>query len=184
MKIAPRMSTLQSRLVGTLLGFFFGTAVPADAPPGISTEFAFTATVQVGAPLTVDRAPDGVRRFIPITGGVVVGPHLNGTVLAVGGDSQIIRSDGTLVVEARYMIRTDDNILISVVNRGLRRASPEVMARLMKGERVGREEYYFRTVAQFEAPVSSRYANLNSSVFVATAEREPAAAVVHFYRVL
>jgi hypothetical protein len=74
--------------------------------------------------------------------------------------------------------------LISVVNRGLRRAPPAVMARLMKGEYVAREEYYFRIVAQFESPLDSRYADLNSSLFVGTAEREPAAAIVHFYRVL
>jgi hypothetical protein len=155
-----------------------------EMPPPITTEYAFTARVQVGEPLIVDRTPDGVRRYIPITGGSVSGPNLKGTVLGVGGDSQMIRSDGVFVVEARYIIRTDDNVLISVVNRGLRRASQATMARLMKGEHVAREEYYFRTVAQFEAPLNSRYAELNNSVYVGTAEREPSAAIVHFYRVL
>jgi hypothetical protein len=96
----------------------------------------------------------------------------------------MIRSDGVFVVEARYMIQTDDNVLVSVVNRGLRRAPPAVMARLLKGEHVAREEYYFRTVAQFEAPLDSRYADLNNSLFVGTAEREPTAAIIHFYRIL
>jgi len=153
-------------------------------PPAISTEYAFTAKVQVGEPLIVDHTPDGVRRYIPITGGSVSGPHFKGAVLAVGGDSQMIRSDGVFVVEARYMIQTDDNVLVSVVNRGLRRAPPAVMARLLKGEHVAREEYYFRTVAQFEAPLDSRYADLNNSLFVGTAEREPTAAIIHFYRIL
>jgi hypothetical protein len=153
-------------------------------PPPLVTEFAFTATVQVGEPLTVDRTPDGVRRYIPIVGGTVSGPLLNGIVLAVGGDSQMIRSDGLVIVEARYMISTDDGILISVTNRGFRHGPPAVMARLMRGEHVAREEYYFRTVAQFEAPIGSRYASLNEYLFIGTAEREPHAAIVHFYRLM
>jgi hypothetical protein len=154
---------------------------PTIAP--LNTEFAFTANVFVGTPLVVDHTPDGVRRYIPITGGTVAGPVLNGKVLPAGGDSQIIRSDGVIVLEARYMIQTDDNAMISVTNRGFRHAPPGVMARLLRGEHVGRDEYYFRTVAQFEAPVGSRYEELNKYLFVGTAEREANAAIVHFYRV-
>ena len=87
-------------------------------------------------------------------------------------------------VEARYFIRTDDEVLIAVFNRGVRRAEPDVMRRLMSGEAVPPEQYYFRTSPRFEAPVSSRHAWLNDNLFVATAERERAAAVIHFYRVL
>ena len=153
------------------------------AIPALNSEYAFTANVLVGTPLVVDRAPDGVRRYIPITGGTVEGPGIKGKVLPAGGDSQIIRSDGVIVLEARYMIQTDDNVMISVTNRGFRHAPPAVMARLLRGEHVGRDEYYFRTVAQFEAPVGSRYDELNKYLFVGTAEREANAAIVHFYRV-
>jgi hypothetical protein len=58
------------------------------------------------------------------------------------------------------------------------------MGRLLRGAHVSPSEYYFRTVAQFEAPVGSRYEYLNKFIFVATAEREANAAIVHFYRVL
>lgn len=156
----------------------------AEGSPPVKTDYAFTARVHVGEPLTVDRTPGGVRRYIPIIGGEFEGPLAKGTVIAVGGDSQIIRSDGVLVLEAKYMLRTDDGVLISVVNRGLRRGSATVMARLMKGEYVRRENYYFRTVAQFDAPLDSPYAELNNYIFVGTAEREPATAIVHFYRLL
>jgi hypothetical protein len=154
---------------------------PTIAP--LTTEFAFTANVLVGTPLVVDHTPDGVRRYIPITGGTVAGPAINGKVLPAGGDSQIIRSDGVIVLEARYLIQTDDRVMISVTNRGYRHAPPAVMARLLRGEHVGRDEYYFRTVAQFEAPVGSRYEELNKYLFVGTAEREANAAIVHFYRI-
>jgi hypothetical protein len=151
--------------------------------PLLTTEFAFTANVLVGSPLVVDRAPDGVRRYIPILGGTVAGPGLNGKVLPAGGDSQIIRSDGVIVLEAHYIIQTEDNTSVAVTNRGFRHASPAVMAQLLRGEHVGRDEYYFRTVAQFEAPVGSRYEELNKYLFIGTAEREAGAAIVHFYRV-
>jgi hypothetical protein len=153
------------------------------AIPALNTEYAFTACVMVGSPLVVDRAPDGVRRYIPIISGTVAGPGIHAKVLPAGGDSQIIRSDGVIVLEARYMIQTDDNVTISVTNRGFRHASAPVMAQLMRGEHVERDHYYFRTVAQFEAPVGSRYEELNKYVFVGTAEREATAVIVHFYRV-
>jgi len=155
---------------------------PTVAP--LKSQFAFTANVLVGTPLVVDRAPDGVRRYIPIIGGTVAGPALNGKVLPVGGDSQIIRSDGVIVLEARYIIETDDNVMISVTNRGFRHAPPAIMTRLLRGEHVGREQYYFRTVAQFEAPVGSGHEELNKYLFIGTAEREANAAIVHFYRVM
>ena len=67
--------------------------------------------------------------MVPITGGTFEGPRLKGKVLP-GADWQIVRPDGVLELEARYALETDDGALISMVNRCLRRASPEVMARL------------------------------------------------------
>lgn len=151
--------------------------------PALNSEYAFTANVLVGTPLVVEHTPDGVRRYIPITGGTVAGPGINGKVLPAGGDSQIMRSDGVIVLEAHYMIQTEDNVMISVTNRGFRHAPPAVMARLLRGEHVGRDEYYFRTVAQFEAPVGSRHEELNKFLYIGTAERGANAVIVHFYRV-
>jgi hypothetical protein len=152
-------------------------------PPPLSVDFAFTANVQLGEMRVLGRGPEGVRRFIPIMGGVVDGPELTGLVIAAGGDSQIIRSDDVIVLEARYMIQADDGTLLSVVNRGLRHSTPEIMARLADGEPVNPTAYYFRTVAQFEAPVGSRYERFNKLLFVGTAERTADAAIVHFYRI-
>lgn len=152
-------------------------------PPPLSADFAFTANVQLGEMRILGRGPEGVRRFVPIMGGTVAGPDLNGRVIAAGGDSQIIRADDVIVVEARYMIQADDGVLLSVVNRGFRHSTPEIMARLANGEPVNPMEYYFRTVAQFEAPVDSPYERFNRLLFVGTAERTADAAIVHFYRV-
>jgi hypothetical protein len=70
-----------------------------------------------------------------------------------------------------------------VTNRGIRRGPPAVMERLGRGEPVDPSEYYFRTVAEFEAPVGSKYEWLNQSLFIGVAERKPDAAIVRFYRV-
>jgi len=159
------------------------TITPTPPIP-LQIEFAFTAHVSVAAPIVIGQGPAGLRRFVPITGGVVVGPLLNGQVLATGGDSQVVRADGAIELEARYLIRTDEGVQVALVNRGLRAGPPEVMAQLMQGKRVAPSQYYFRTAAQFEAPMGSSCEWLNTTVMIATGERETDLVIVHFYRVL
>jgi uncharacterized protein DUF3237 len=114
----------------------------------------------------------GRRRFVPILGGSVEGPRLAGDVLPGGADWQVGRADGILELVARYAIRTRSGVEIAVTNRGLRRASPEVMARLARGEPVDPALVYFRTVPTFEAPAGA-YDWLNRSLFLASAARLP-----------
>jgi len=132
----------------------------------------------------VGQAPDGLRRFVPITGGSFAGPLLSGKVVPGSGDWQIVRSDGALNAEARYILETEDGVLVSVYNRGVRHAAPDVMAKLHRGEAVPASSYYFRTSATFEAPVGSAHEWVNRTLFIATAEREPSTAIIHFFRVL
>jgi len=149
----------------------------------LRTELVFTATVKVAELITIGQGPAGQRRFIPITGGEVTGPRLSGRVVPGSGDWQVLRQDGVIDLEARYILETADGVRIAVVNRGLRVASPEVTARMMKGDPVAPGEYYFRTAATFEAPVGSAYEWLNKAIFIGVAERKSDAAIVHFYRV-
>ena len=152
--------------------------------PNAATEFAFEARVSVETPLVVGQSSRGVRRIVPITGGTFEGPNIRGRVIPGGADCQYVRPDGVLAVEARYTLETSDEVLIMVTNRGIRRAPPDVMARLARGEAVDPSEYYFRTTPEFEAPLGSPYEWLNQSVFVGVAERRPDAAIIRFYRVL
>src|SRR5689334_23330821 len=115
-------------------------------------EFIFGVEVAVAPPLVVGESSRGLRRIVPLLGGSVRGPRLQGEVLPGGADWQYVRPDGVLSLEARYTIRTEDNALIQVINRGLRHGPPEVMERIFRGEGVAAEEYYFRSVAEFEAP--------------------------------
>ena len=111
------------------------------------------------------------------------GPKIRGRVVPGGADWQYVRSDGVLVVDARYTLETADSVLIMVTNRGLRHGPQAVMDRLGRGESVAPAEYNFRTAAEFEAPVGSKYEWLNQSVFIGVAERRSDAAIVRFYRV-
>lgn len=154
----------------------------AGQPLALQSRFAFTASVAVAPISVVGTVPAGERRFIPIEGGEVKGPLFTGRVLKGSGDWQVVRSDGVISLEARYILESDDGTRISVFNRGLRVASPEVTARMMKGDAVAPSEYYFRTSAEFEAPVGSRYEWMNKAVFIGVAERKHNAAVVHFYQ--
>jgi hypothetical protein len=126
--------------------------------------------VNVGPIRDLGAMPRGRRRFVPILSGSVEGPRLAGDVLPGGADWQVGRADGILELVARYAIRTRSGVEIAVTNRGLRRASPEVMARLARGEPVDPALVYFRTVPSFEAPAGA-YDWLNRSLFLASAAR-------------
>jgi hypothetical protein len=164
---------------------FISHAEPAaaKAAPKLQSEFVFEARVSVDKPLVISDGPHGLRRIVPISGGTVSGPKLNGTVVPGGADWQFVRADGTLQIEARYTLKADDGTLIMITNRGYRRGPKEVIERLSKGEQVDPALYYFRTSAEIEAPVGSKYAWLNSSVFVGVAERQASAAVIRFFEI-
>jgi hypothetical protein len=146
-------------------------------------EFAFEARVSVAPPIDAGLVPGGRRRIIPITGGEVAGPLLNGTVIPGGADWQIVRADGLIDLTARYTIRAADGTLIGVVNRGYRHAEGEVLARLVAGEIVDPSLYYFRTAPRFEAPAGP-HDWMNRTICVATAERLPGGVLLRFFRVL
>ncbi len=146
-------------------------------------EFLFQATVNVGAPTHISKVPFGERRFIPITGGSFIGERLSGDVLPGGEDWQLVRPDGSALLHARYTLRTVDNALVYVENKGIRRGSPQVLAQLARGDKVDPAEYYFRTTPQFETG-APQYAWLNSVVAVCSGMRLLDAVIIDFYSVL
>jgi hypothetical protein len=143
--------------------------------------FAFEARVQVGPPMDVGPVPGGRRRIIPILGGTFEGSGIRGRVLPGGADWQIVRADGLGELDTRYTLETDDGKLIYVQNAGIRHASPEVTARLMKGEPVDPSQVYFRTVPKFETSAPD-LAWLMRSIFVGTGERYPADVLMRFWK--
>ena len=138
------------------------------------------ATVEIAAPLMVGPTPLGERRIIPITGGRFEGEKLAGEVLPGGADWQLVRPDGSALLEARYTLRTPDDALVYVRNRGLRCGPREVLARLARGEAVDPASYYFRSTPEFETG-ALQYAWLNELVLVCSAVRMASAVILDFY---
>jgi hypothetical protein len=131
--------------------------------PGLKP--AFTIKAEIDTPRSAGPGPLGERLHIPISGGQVFGPRLNGRILPGGSDWPIIGSDGNSRVEAHYTIEADDGTLIYVINKALRVSTPEVTARLRAQERVEPTEYYMRGAPIFDAP-TGKHSWLNEHLFV------------------
>ncbi len=128
--------------------------------------------ILVGQPITVGETNDGLRRVVPIQGGTIRGPRLNGIIVPAGADYQLIRRDGYTTLDARYVARLDDGAMIYIVNTGVRFGPPEVMARISQGELVDPTQVYFRTTPRFET-ASPSYRWLIRPLFLASGARFP-----------
>ena len=149
-------------------------------PPRLT--LAFEARITLAPPIE-QGVVDGKRtRFIPITGGTIKGPKLNGVILAGGGDWQSIHPDGLTEIYARYSMKADDGTVIAITNPGVRVASPEVIARLAAGEDVDPSLYYFRTTPVFEV-AAGPHDWMRRSVFVARGIRKPDHVVIEVFEV-
>ena len=95
---------------------------------------------EVGELVTLGATPLGERRYVPLGGGSVSGPELNGAIVEGGVDWQLNRADGVLEIAAHYVVRTDDGALVEIRSDGYRHGPPAVMARLARGEQVARED--------------------------------------------
>jgi hypothetical protein len=120
-----------------------------DLPPPPALVPMCRIECEVAAIQSLGVSPSGERRYVPLTGGRVFGPELEGTIVEGGVDWQWVRADGAIELAAHYAIRASDGGLIEVRSDGLRHASPEVMAQLARGEPVARDAMYFRTAVRF-----------------------------------
>jgi hypothetical protein len=95
-----------------------GSAPPADAVPRV--EFAFEERVTLASAVVLGQTALGRRQYIPITGGTVAGPKLNGRVVPGGFDFQLTytASDCTQL-SADYFLEAEDGTAIHVFNEGL-----------------------------------------------------------------
>jgi Protein of unknown function (DUF3237) len=146
-------------------------------------ELLLEARAALDDPVVIGPTPQGARRMISIRDGVFCGPAMRGVILPGGADWQYQRADGVTVLEARYLLRTDDGVTIEVTNRGLRHGPDAVMRRLAAGETVDPASYYFRASPSLSAPAGP-YEWLNRSVYLCTGNREPSAVTLWMYQVL
>lgn len=154
------------------------TALPE---PRIRHVYRLEATV--GEPLDLGEVPGGRRRIIPLTGGQFTGPEIRGRLLpGTSADWQLVLPDGTSIGDIRYTLQTEDGALLYVRSRGIRHGSPEVLARLGRGEEVDASEYTFRTSIQIET-AAPHLGWLNRGVFIGVGARQGACVIYETYLV-
>ncbi len=157
--------------------------------PAPALEHAYDLTVFVDAPIEAGQTfglnSRGRRRIIPITGGTVSG-QVNGAVLPGGADFQLVVSETSADLDARYLLRLDDTdwagAHVFVQNRALRRGSAEDIAKLVRGEPVDPAAIYFRCAPTFEVSHPA-LAWMTDSLFIGTGARFPDRVEISVYRV-
>jgi hypothetical protein len=140
--------------------------------------------VEIAAAIEVGQTDLGLRRLIPIVGGVVEGPQMRGKVLAGGADYQLILAGQTQAhLDARYVLELEDGARIWVHNTALRVTSAEDGLKLMRGELVSPERVYFRCQPRFEV-ADPHWAWLAQHQFVGVGLRLPDAVHISVYKVI
>ena len=119
-------------------------------------EFAAHVDVALGAPIELGSVPTGTRRIIPIVGGVISGPLLNGEIRDGGADWQIVAPDGTAVIDTRYGAVTSDGHALYIATEGFRHGTAD--------------DIYFRLTVRLECG-AAELAWVNRTVFVGSALR-------------
>jgi len=104
----------------------------------------------------VGETPHGTVSIFPVTGGTFDGDRLRGKVLEGGGDWVTARADGTLELDLRVTLETDDGARIYMTFTGIRDDT----------------SHYFRTTPRFET-AAPQYAFLNRLIAVGVGEISP-----------
>lgn len=145
----------------------------ADAPPEL--RFAFRIIAEVAPYLPLQQRDRELLEFIPITGGKVTG-DVTGEIIPGGGDWCLSRADDAYNVEARYLIRTDRDEIVDVVNVGV--------LRHLEGETgTSKQMGYFQSTPRFRT-TSPRLQWLTRSVFVGRARANAGDTSIDVYEVL
>jgi hypothetical protein len=128
----------------------------------------FDVVIDLKPRLNIGEGPFGRRILFGAAGGSFEGPKLRGDVLEGGGDWALFRSDGTMALDVRLTLRTDDDALVHMTYGGRWVIPPDLRAEMSdpaKRHQVDPSRYYFRTNPLFETG-AAKYAWLNDIVCV------------------
>lgn len=104
----------------------------------------------------------GYSEIVAVKGGTFSGT-INGTIVDFGGDWGLLHSDCINVLDAKYLLKTDDGELISTACKGYLMMDMETMEKGSNGEFIPPSDYYFRVSVQFTTG-ADKYKWLNSVV--------------------
>ncbi|MCY0096748.1 DUF3237 domain-containing protein [Hoeflea ulvae] len=141
-----------------------------------------TLTVELGPIREMGQGRGGARRIVPIIGGSVEGPLLNGRILDIGADWQTVFADGLAELDTRYSMQTHDGAVIEICNYGFRHGPAEVMQAVARGDTVDPRSYYMRTHARLETG-DARYGWVNRTLFIGSGSRLASAVVISLFAI-
>ena len=127
------------------------------AESSLPVEHLFDLHLDVTIPSMIPGGPAGTRITVQVTGGTFTGPRLRGTVVGPSADWAVARADGSLKLDVRVLLRTDDGADVYMSYSGI-------------GLEAGAS---LRTAPQFETG-DGRYAWLNTVQAVATGSSDGA----------
>jgi muconolactone delta-isomerase len=157
-------------------------ATTSDMPePHLTRVYRLDATL--GQSIDLGETAGGRRRIVPLTGGTFTGPEISGTLVpGASADWQTVLPDGTALGDIRYTLQTDSGAVLFVQSHSVRHGSPDVLARLSRGEHVDPSEYTFRTATQIQTGAAD-LAWMNKGVFISVGGRQPSGVVYETYLV-
>jgi hypothetical protein len=154
-----------------------------EALKAVRSRALFVMRLNVRPLQVIGATPGAFRRIGVVPGGVFEGERVRGEVLEGGSDWQTVRSDGATTLDVRLVLRTADDALIGMQYRGLRHGTPDIVARIDKGEAVDPASYYFRITALFET-ASSTYDWLNRILAIGVGHRRAEGVVYSLFEIL
>jgi hypothetical protein len=150
-------------------------------PEALDLEFVFRIRIDFKERLRFEpTTPMGGRVYVPVTGGEISGPRLQGIVMPYsGGDWARGRSDGVAELNAHYTLQASDGALIYINNRGYLYGRDETGRPLVLSDADQRAQgfnikpnTYFRLTPVFDAPVGP-HDWLTRTVIVGRGRRVP-----------
>lgn len=89
------------------------------AETSLPVEHLFTLTATVTTTGLVAGGPQGTRVVVDASAGSFEGPKLKGTVKGPGGDWVTARADGSILLDVRLLLETEDGAVILMTYKGL-----------------------------------------------------------------
>jgi hypothetical protein len=97
----------------------------------LQSEYLFRMTLGVGTPQMIGATRNGELRIVPVTGGTVIGPKLNGEIMpGSAADWLRVDPDGSAQIDVRLTIRAASGSMVYAAYNGIRHGSPAALAKL------------------------------------------------------
>ncbi len=123
----------------------------------ITTEYLMTVYAPLDPPQQIDNT---LFIYNVRDGGWAKGPKISGTLLAPAADWLRVMPGGSLRLDVRGTLKTDDGALIYLAYNGIISHSKESWDRMMKGEVLTSKDHYFITAPTMQTS-AEKYAWLN-----------------------